>query len=282
MDHSIDHPPGPPEACGPSEAGRTSTWARLRRFLYELYYGDTRRGAVFRVTWVIFDLLIIAFFVLAPVLREGKDHLVFYIMDYAVVAFMAGDLAARAIAWGNLRTWIREPIVWVDLFVLATMLFPMWLFNFGFLRVLRLWTLAHSDTLWRTIGRKWDDTRVEDVVRASSTLLTFVFIMTGLVYTTFAGNHPGIGGYLDALYFTITSLTTTGYGDITLTGPWGRVLSIITMVVGITLFVRLAQAVFRPNKVRFRCPTCALMRHDPDAVCCKACGTVLDLPDEGE
>jgi voltage-gated potassium channel len=54
------------------------------------------------------------------------------------------------------------------------------------------------------------------------------------------------------------------------------------MIVGITLFVRLAQSIFRPNKVFFPCPECALQRHDVDAVYCKACGHKLKIPDEGD
>ena len=71
--------------------------------------------------------------------------------------------------------------------------------------------------------------------------MTFVFVVTGFVYTVFRGRHDGITGYVDALYFTVATLTTTGFGDITLPGVWGRLLSIAVMLVGITLFVRLAQ-----------------------------------------
>jgi voltage-gated potassium channel len=53
------------------------------------------------------------------------------------------------------------------------------------------------------------------------------------------------------------------------------------MIFGVTLFLRLVQVLLRPDKVRFPCPVCALQRHDRDAVHCKACGTVLNIPDEG-
>jgi voltage-gated potassium channel len=79
----------------------------------------------------------------------------------------------------------------------------------------------------------------------------------------------------------VTSLTTTGYGDITLPGPTGRLISVAVMIFGVTLFLRLAQVLFRPPKIRFPCPTCGLQRHDTDAVHCKACGTRLAIPDEG-
>ena len=74
-------------------------------------------------------------------------------------------------------------------------------------------------------------------------------------------------------------MTTTGFGDVTLPGIAGKLTSIVVMIVGITLFVRLAQALFRPYKVLFPCPECALQRHEPDAVYCKACGYKLKIPD---
>ena len=84
--------------------------------------------------------------------------------------------------------------------------------------------------------------------------------MTSVVYVTQHNINPQIANYVDALYFTITTLTTTGFGDITLKSPGGRLLAVIIMVVGVGLFLRLLQAIFRPNKVRFECPSCALLR----------------------
>jgi len=52
--------------------------------------------------------------------------------------------------------------------------------------------------------------------------------------------------------------------------------------VGVALFFRLAQAVFRPAKVRYTCPSCGLNRHEPDAVHCKHCGQTINIATEGE
>ncbi len=54
------------------------------------------------------------------------------------------------------------------------------------------------------------------------------------------------------------------------------------MIRGVTLLFRLAQVMFRPYKVRFPCEACGLQRHEPDAVHCKACGHLLNIPDEGD
>lgn len=249
----------------------------LRRRLRALYYGDTPSAVRFRYAILLVDLVIIAFFIAAPPLRRSEH---FLLMDYLIAAVVAFELGMRALACEDLRKWIRQPAIWLDFFVLATLLVPQWLFNFGFLRIVRLWTLVHSEFFWRTVGRRYDDTRWEEVIRSCATMTTFVFIATGIVYTSFAGTHPGIAGYVDALYFTVTTLTTTGFGDVTLPGPMGKLISIVIMISGITLFVRLAQALFRPNKVRFSCPACGLMRHDPDAVHCKACGVLLNIPND--
>lgn len=250
---------------------------RIRARLRELYHGQTRKAVRFRLGVIALDFLLIGFFIVAPFLRETP---IFLVVDYCVAAVLALDLVARAFAHDSLPGWFKRPSTWLDLFVLATLLFPDQLFNLAFLRVLRLWTLIHSEFFWETIGRRYDDTRWEDITRATTNLITFVFVMTGFVYTSFAHVQPGINGYVDALYFTIATLTTTGFGDITLPGTWGRIVSMVTMLTGITLFVRLAQTLFRPYKVRFPCPGCGLQRHDLDAVHCKACGQLLNIPNE--
>lgn len=252
---------------------------RLRARLRYLYHGSSEAAVRFRLAVIVVDFVIIGFFLAAPILREAGWA--FYVLDGIIAVLLAADLAARALAHSDIKDWLKKPVVWVDLFVLATLLFPTWLFNLGFLRMVRLWTLLNSDFFWRTVGRRFDDTRVEEITRALAALVTFVFVITGFVYATFRGRHDGITGYLDALYFTVATLTTTGFGDITLPGNWGRLLSIAVMLTGITLFLRLAQTIFRPHKVRFPCPSCGLQNHDPDAVHCKACGIVLCIPDEG-
>ncbi|WP_405030772.1 potassium channel family protein [Pleomorphomonas sp. JP5] len=243
----------------------------------QLYVGTDPVAARFQWAVATVDLVIIGFFILSPVLQDLGAFLWF---DYAVALLLVADLTARAAAAISIRQWLRRPAVWVDFVVLATLLAPLWLANLGFLRILRLWTLSQKGLFWRSLGRhgyrEW-----EDVGRAAINLVTCLFVITGFVYTAFARPGSGMEGWVDALYFTVATVTTTGFGDITLPGTAGKLTSIVTMIVGISLFVRLAQALFRPYKVTFRCPKCALMRHEPDAVHCKACGHLLAIPDEG-
>ena len=109
----------------------------------------------------------------------------------------------------------------------------------------------------------------------------FIFVVSALVFVFQHEENPQITNYTDALYFTVSTLTTTGFGDIILHGGIGRLLSIIIMVLGVALFLKLVQSVFRPTKVPYECPDCGLKRHDQDAVHCKHCGRILHIETEG-
>jgi voltage-gated potassium channel len=121
----------------------------------------------------------------------------------------------------------------------------------------------------------------EDVLFSIVNLLVFIFIITAVVYVTQEAVNPAISNYVDALYFTIATLTTTGFGDITLMGTSGRILAVLIMIFGISLFLRLIQTIFRPSKIRYECPACGLTRHEPDAIHCKHCGTLIHITSEG-
>ena len=71
------------------------------------------------------------------------------------------------------------------------------------------------------------------------------------------------------------------FGDVTLVGTVGRLLSVVIMVLGVALFLRLIQTIFRPTRVAHECPDCGLNRHEADAVHCRHCGRVLHIATEG-
>ena len=73
-----------------------------------------------------------------------------------------------------------------------------------------------------------------------------------------------------------------GFGDVVLKDTSGRLLSVIIMVVGVALFLRMVQTIFRPAKVHVVCAGCGLSRHDTDAVHCKHCGRLMRIETEGQ
>ena len=145
----------------------------------------------------------------------------------------------------------------VDLVVIASLFVSALGANLAFLRVLRTVRLLRSYNVLGQLKKLSPAVRRnEEVIPAALDLAVFVVMVSSLVYVTQRGPNEKIANFVDALYFTVATLSTTGFGDITLVGaPTARLLSVAMMIVGISLFLRLAQAVFRPGgKVRHPCP----------------------------
>lgn len=251
---------------------------RLQARLRALYFGDGRPSRRFRYALVAVDAFTILLFLVTAMIEEGGWIIP---LDFAVAAFIAAEFLARLLATTNRRRMILSWSSLADAVVVASLILPAFVDNLGFLRVIRALRLLRSYHLLRDLRAQSEwFRRYEDVTQRAVNLGVFIFVVASIVYVTQHGND-GIENFVDALYFTMTSLTTTGYGDITLKGASGKLLSIVIMVIGVSLFLRLLQVIFRPPKVRYECPDCALLVHDFDAVHCKHCGRVLHIPDEG-
>jgi voltage-gated potassium channel len=205
------------------------------------------------------------------------------VMDSLLGLVLLTELLARLAASGTPLRDLSHPAMLADVLAVACFVVPAAGEGPAFLRALRVVRLLRSYRLLERLRQDFEFFRRNDEsIVAATDLCVFIFIMTGLVYETQHRHNPDIHNYADALYFTVTALTTTGFGDITLPGTSGRLITVVIMFCGVTLFLRLAQSMFRPSKVRFPCPRCGLQRHELDAVHCKACGYILNIPNEGE
>lgn len=247
--------------------------------LRELYEGSST--AARRLRWLLlgFDLLVVGFFVITTFLSHAPWVVT---VDYVLGLYYLLDFIGRLAASRERLNHLVKPIVIVDIVVVLTLFAPAVAESFVFLRVLRTLRLLRSYHVLRELrGSSPYFARHEAVIFSALNLLVFIFVVAALVYVLQVRSNPQILDYVDALYFTVTTLTTTGFGDITLTGPVGRMLSVLIMIIGVSLFLRLIQTIFRPNRVSFECPDCGLNRHDRDAVHCKHCGRLLHIPNEG-
>jgi voltage-gated potassium channel len=247
--------------------------------LRELYEGRSRRANRFRTALLLFDIVTLVFVVATSFTPRGP---LIEAADVVLGLLIGLEVVARILASTQRRREFLRLSTWTDIIVVASLLVPVPGEPGAFLRALRTLRILRAFTMLNDLRDGPNPFhRNEETVLAVANLLVFIFIMTALVYETQHRTNTDIGNYADALYFTVTALTTTGFGDITLPGTSGRMISVAIMIFGVTLFLRLAQILFRPNKVRHPCPACGLQRHDPDAVHCKACGTTLNIPDEG-
>ncbi len=251
----------------------------FRDQLSRLYFGKGRVAQQFRYGVLVFDAVTIMFIVGTSFLPRTTW------LEWLDVVFgliILTDFSARLFVSPHPLREFAHPATWADTAAIVSFLAPIVGEGLGFVRILRTLRLLHTH---QVIARLRADSsffrRNEEVITTVVNLAVFLFIMTGFVYQTQHWRNPDIANYIDALYFTVAALSTTGFGDITLQGTLGRLTSIIIMIFGVTLFLRLLQTLVRPPKVRYPCPTCGLQRHDADAVRCKACGVLLNIPDEG-
>ena len=251
----------------------------LRERLRLLYFGKNETAHRFRYGLLVFDIVTILFIIGTSFVSRAP-----WIewLDLIFGLLILADFCARIYVSPHPLREFAHPSTWADMVAIFSFLAPVVGEGLGFLRILRTLRLLHT---YQLVARLRADSsffrRNEEAIIAVANLGVFLFIMTGVVYETQHWRNPEIANYVDALYFTVSTLTTTGFGDITLEGSLGRLIAVLIMIFGVTLFLRLLQALLRPQKVRFRCPACALERHELDAVHCKACGKLLKIPDEG-
>jgi voltage-gated potassium channel len=146
---------------------------------------------------------------------------------------------------------------------------------FRFLRLIRFFELKIS--IFRITS--------EDGVifaRIIFTLLTIIFIFSGLIYQV---EHPinaqNFNTFLDAVYFSVVTMTTVGFGDVTPLSQAGKFLTIVMILTGIALIPwqlgdLIKQLVKTSHQVDIVCKGCGLSIHDKNANYCQNCGTKLE------
>ncbi len=148
---------------------------------------------------------------------------------------------------------------------------------FRWFRILRLIRFLEGKAL--SSGGTVNDSPL--LARILFTLFAIVFVYSGLIYQVEHVINPDqFRTFLDAFYFSIVTMTTVGFGDVTPISEAGRLLTVLMILTGVTLIPwqvgDLVRRLVNPDtQVEMPCPTCGLRFHDPDADFCKRCGTAL-------
>jgi voltage-gated potassium channel len=202
------------------------------------------------------------------------------LLDNGILLIFAIEYMLRFWCADNKRKYFFSLYAIIDLIAIMPFFIAT---DTSFLRLLRWFRFLR---LIRLLGNKTFLGRLSNedsimVARIAFTLLAIVFIFSGLIYQV---EHPvnpnSFRTFLDAFYFSIFTMTTVGYGDVTPSSESGKLLTVLMVLTGIALipvqlgdlFKRLVKTA---NHVETPCSQCGLSMHDPDANYCKNCGTVL-------
>lgn len=169
----------------------------------------------------------------------------------------------------------------VDLIAIIP-LFLGWL-DLRFLRILRWFRFLRVFRFFKFEVSLFKIVTEDGVIfaRIILTLFAIVFICSGLIYQVEHQVNPQLfRNFFDALYFSVVTMTTVGFGDLIPLSESGRVVTLLMILTGVLVIPwqvgdLVKQFLKTVNKVNKSCPNCSLAFHDKDAIFCKVCGTKL-------
>lgn len=254
-----------------------------------IYEADTRAGKLFDIIL----LCIILISIVAVMLESVASIKIVYghelaVIEWVITILFTLEYIARVVS-------VREPLRYIFSFygfvdLLATipkyvgLLFP----GSGFLiavravrllRVFRILKLTHFVGASNQLLAALRKSQVKIAVFLFSVIVLCI-IMGTLMYMI-EGPESGFTSIPTSIYWTIVTLTTVGFGDITPITPLGQLMSMVIMIMGygiIAVPTGLVTAQFMAEKPHLNtqaCPNCGANQHRDDAKFCYNCGAGL-------
>jgi len=156
------------------------------------------------------------------------------------------------------------------------------------LRALRLLRIFRIFKLTRYLGEA--TALSQAIIKSKNRIIVFLSTIIVLSFITGAGMYlvegpsNGFTSIPQSVYWAITTLTSTGYGDTVPQTPLGKMLAIFIMIMGYSLIIVptgiITNQLVKSTEISTQaCPYCSKDGHDSNAKHCKYCGTELNPVD---
>ncbi|ROO88791.1 ion channel [Actinocorallia herbida] len=83
-------------------------------------------------------------------------------------------------------------------------------------------------------------------------MVDLVIVFFALIYYARSAEFSGIATRLDALYFTVSTLCTVGFGDIVPIGQWARIITTVQMIFDLVIVTSLITIILAHARGRMR------------------------------
>ena len=245
--------------------------SRVKMTLRRILYGRSVSTTYANDFLLIVNLMAIMMSIASLFLETGPA---FQYAEFGFGVFFAIEYIVRFWASRQKLAFCFRLVNVLDILVIGSLLTTAITPNLAVLRILRTLQILRA---YKLLGKRFDHHnefmyRNLEIITASVNIIVFLFVMSTVVYIQQRPINEGISTYLDALYYTIATVTTTGFGDIIVVGSGGKPLSIIIMILGVTLFFRLVKSIFVPSQLYIICAHCGNDHHALDAHYCNQCG----------
>jgi len=260
-----------------------TNWILLRKkTAFYLQDIETPTGRVINFFIMGLILLSSAIFVADTYPIPTSVRIVLDRIDYCILIIFVIEYLIRFWCAEAKISFLFHPLSLIDL--VAIIPFFIWSKNTQFIRMFRWFRVLR---LIRFLDLEIYFFRIttEDGVifaRILFTLFTIIFVFSGLIYQVEHWvNAENFRTFWDAVYFSIVTMTTVGFGDVTPISEAGRLLTLLMIMTGIVLIPwqlsdLIKQLLKTANKIDTPCLSCGCSSHDADAQFCKICGTKLE------
>lgn len=164
-----------------------------------------------------------------------------FLIEYGARIWVAAENPAYAAGWRGRLRYVVSPTALVDLLALSPMLFVAYGSEVFLLRLVRLARILRLARLGRfsaaaaEIAAALRSRRYE--LGMSVALAGLLLLVSATLLYVAEGQHQpeSFGSIPRAMWWSIATLTTVGYGDVYPVTPLGKVMAAITAVAGIGL-----------------------------------------------
>lgn len=267
----------------------------LKDKLYDIIFeSDSKAGKRFDVLLMI-AIVVSILIVTCDSLVDGNIWLLstFVVLEYLLTVFFTLEYLARLYCSPKPLAYALSFFGLIDLVSILPMYLGFFVHSARFMIVLRSFRLIRIFRIFKLFAFLQEGYLLLESIRASlrkiSVFFLFVVIIViclGTVMYIAEHNEPGTQ-FTDiptSIYWSVVTLTTVGYGDITPTSEIGRFISAITMLLGYTIIavptgIVTASMVQASHDAATRvCPNCGKSGHELEATHCKFCGAELEPP----
>ncbi|HEX8270888.1 MAG TPA: ion transporter [Flavobacterium sp.] len=261
--------------------------SKLHTIIYE---ADTPSGKLFDLILVALIVISIAALMLESVPEVNSLYgAELEAIEWVITIFFTLEYIARVIAVRRPTHYILSFYGIVDL--IATLpsyidlLFPGWHFLLALrairlLRIFRILKLAHFIGASNQLKAALSKSRTKIAVFLFTVVV--LCIIFGTLMFMIEGPENGFTNIPVSIYWTIVTLTTVGFGDITPQTPLGQFLSMIIMIMGYGIIAvptgLVTAEIMSKSTVHVNtqsCSNCSADSHQDDAKFCYNCGYKL-------
>ena len=266
---------------------RSGSRAKLYEVIFE---ADTPTGKWFDVIllWSILISVAVVFLESIDVLKKDYGNL-FYLLEWFFTILFTIEYVFRLYT-------VRKPINYalsfygiIDFLAIIPTYLSLFIVGSQYLLVVRILRLLRVFRIFKLTHLLKQADILKKALMASRgkvavflfTVLTIVVVIGAAMYVI-EGPENGFTSIPISMYWTIVTLTTVGYGDISPQTPAGQILASIVMILGYAIIavptgivsVEIAEATKGKTTAQV-CPNCLREGHDKDAAFCKYCGKSL-------